>query len=508
MADYILKQDGYGTRLIRVEMVGKNMGHAENLLCHREHGLHLDYNDARKYFFKLKRSGKRLRQIATDVADSFDANWTFASEFTYTYKGRCEARRDDRGEDRSPDTDPDSGSPRASPSQDHSVSPPAPKDRTIKRVLVFFLLIIAIVVGVAVASIRNINRSVAGNDWVNHTHSVILEAEELISAMNLADGAAHTFVVTGDPRDRASVREALSDASEDLDLISALTRNEPGQKEEVTPDQAPLVNQRSAFIRQVLAARLSEEKGSVQAMLADDVGQTGLKEIQHAIERLKNDELGLLTDRDNVSFLQAQTTRWTVWTGVGVDFLLLAGAGWLIADDITARRNAAAALLTSNEQLEVKVAERTVQLASANERLTEENLERSWANQGLEHQLHYSQIIFNSINDLVLVLTKATNISRVNPAVVRLSGLEPHELIHRPFATFATGADAGPSPMLDPIALAMAEGRDLRDHPSLVTDKLGRKIPVRLALFPLRDRDKVVGGIVILQVLRPPGSHE
>jgi hypothetical protein len=28
MADYVLKQDGYTTRLIRVEMVGKNMGHA------------------------------------------------------------------------------------------------------------------------------------------------------------------------------------------------------------------------------------------------------------------------------------------------------------------------------------------------------------------------------------------------------------------------------------------------------------------------------------------------
>ncbi len=380
-----------------------------------------------------------------------------------------------------------------------------PQDRTIRRVLVFFLLIIAIVVGVAVASIRNINRDVAGNDWVNHTHSVILETEELISAMNIADGAAHTFVVTGDPRDRASSRESLSDESEDMDIISALTRNEPGQRDEVG-QIAVLVSQRSDFIRKVLAARQAGDTGTVRALLADDAGQPGLKEIQHAIERLKNDELGLLTDRDNASYLQAQTTRWTVWTGVAVDFLLLAGAGWLIADDIRARRQAASVMLDANRKLEARVKERTAELGAANERLTAENLERSWANQGLEHQLHYNQLIINSINDLVLVLTKATNISRINPAVVRLTGMEPHELIHRPFSSFAGPPEGQPAPMFDPVAQAMADGRDLRGEAAVVTDKAGRKIPMRLALFPLRDRDKVVGGVAILQVVRPEST--
>jgi hypothetical protein len=49
----------------------------------------------------------------------------------------------------------------------------------------------------------------------------------------------------------------------------------------------------------------------------------------------------------------------------------------------------------------------------------------------------------------------------------------------------------------------MNDGRDLREQSATVTDKLGRAIPVRIALFPLRDRDKVVGGVVILQVNGP-----
>jgi Transglutaminase-like domain len=83
LADYVLKRDGYGTRLIRIEMLGKEMGHA---VCYvTQSRAYLDYNN-RSYFFTLTRCGSSIREIATKVADSFDANWTFAQEFTYSYK--------------------------------------------------------------------------------------------------------------------------------------------------------------------------------------------------------------------------------------------------------------------------------------------------------------------------------------------------------------------------------------------------------------------------------------
>jgi PAS domain S-box-containing protein len=380
-------------------------------------------------------------------------------------------------------------------------------DTTIRRILVFFVLVLGVFVVVAVDSVRNINRAVAGSDWVNHTHAVILENEALRSDLYLSDGSAHTFVVTGDPVDRRAVVEALSDVSEHLDIMTALTRTEPAQRDQVA-HIASLVNTRADFIHSLLAARRSQNMEAVHALLADDAGQPALKDIDRAIEHLKEDELALLTERDTASFLQAQLTRWTVWTGVVLDFLLLVGAGLLIRYDIAARRRAATALHLANNQLEARVRERTSELASANELLTAENLERSWANQGLEHQLNYNNLIINSINDLVMVLTKATNISRVNPAVVRVTGFEPHELINRPFASLAQLTHDGPAPMLDPIARAMSDGRDLRDQDAIVQDKLGRRIPVQVALFPLRDRDKVVGGVVILQVTRPGEGRE
>lgn len=83
LADHVLKKKGYNTRLIRVEMMGKNVGHA---VCYvTENRAYLDYNN-RKYFFTLTRSGPRIRQIAAKVANSLSTNWTFAQEFTFDYK--------------------------------------------------------------------------------------------------------------------------------------------------------------------------------------------------------------------------------------------------------------------------------------------------------------------------------------------------------------------------------------------------------------------------------------
>jgi hypothetical protein len=84
--------------------------------------------------------------------------------------------------------------------------------------------------------------------------------------------------------------------------------------------------------------------------------------------------------------------------------------------------------------------------------------------------------------------------------------MEPTELINQPLTRVVrlVPAHAGTeAPMLDPIAQALKAGHDLRNQPALLEDKRGRQTPVLFSLFPLRDRDKVVGGVVTLQLVPP-----
>jgi hypothetical protein len=81
LADYVLRKRNIGTRLVRVSLVGRI---AHDVCYVIPSKAYLDYNN-RKYSSTLEGSGRRLRQIANEVADSFEANWTSASEYSYDY---------------------------------------------------------------------------------------------------------------------------------------------------------------------------------------------------------------------------------------------------------------------------------------------------------------------------------------------------------------------------------------------------------------------------------------
>jgi hypothetical protein len=52
---------------------------------------------------------------------------------------------------------------------------------------------------------------------------------------------------------------------------------------------------------------------------------------------------------------------------------------------------------------------------------------------------------------------------------------------------------------VDPIGSALNEGRELQERPAVVLLKNGASAPVRFNLVPLRDDNKVVGGVLTVR---------
>ena len=170
---------------------------------------------------------------------------------------------------------------------------------------------------------------------------------------------------------------------------------------------------------------------------------------------------------------------------------------WLIRSDRASRRLATTVLSEANRKLEVTVEARTRELATANDTLTQDILEQRWANQALDHQLRYNQLIINSIDDLVFVISRACNISRINPAVTRRTGFAAQDLVGGPLQRVVQSALApGQAETLDNrlILACMKDGRDLLDSPAVLLSQDDSRIAVTLSAYPLRDRDKTVGG--------------
>lgn len=373
--------------------------------------------------------------------------------------------------------------------------------RTLRRILACFALIAAVLVAVVVASLRNLQRSIATSDWVNHTHALISEIDALQPTLIAAEGELSRYLVSGDPRDHTAYQDKFAELGERVDVASALVTSSAAESMQFTAI-ASLLSQRAARASALSKLKKAGDADALAQALAADAENRDHRELNRLIEKFREYQAGLLAERDRASFLQAQTTRWTVLGGLALDLLLLAGAGWLIRDDLSARRRAALLLAQTNDQLEAKVRERTAELTASNAKLAAQNLEERWAKQAVEHQNRYNLLIIDSIADAVFVVTKLMNISRMNPAAIHLTGHEPAEVVDRPIGRLLWLAhEGGPTrPTFDPLARTLVEGHELRDKAAFVATKGGHSVPVRLSVFPLRDRDKVVGGVVVLQV--------
>lgn len=372
-------------------------------------------------------------------------------------------------------------------------------DKFLLRVCVLFLVILAVIVGTAVHALRALNRSVVSNDWVNQTHATIYQLENVLSTLRQADSLMRTYALTGDAADRRASREAFSRMHQHFDTVTALTRDDAAAQTTLRQLRAQ-AEAREAFAESIETARAANRATQVQSLLATDAGGAAVAAIERGVATLRDAQFALLSERDHESYLQAQSTRWVVGLGIGVNLLLLAIVGWLLRTELALRRKVAATLADANAQLEVRVRERTAELTQSNQALRAENLARKWANASQEHQVRYNHLIVNAVNDLVFVVTKALTVTRINPAVVNLTARPDEEILTGPLAQVVRVA-ADPGTDLDPLARALQEGREIHQLPVTVLARHDRTLPGQLTLLPLRDQDKVVGAIVVVQVI-------
>jgi PAS domain S-box-containing protein len=368
------------------------------------------------------------------------------------------------------------------------------KDQTLRQVYACFIVICAVVILAAAAALRNIRQSTATADWVNHTHATIYELDRIVGSVVMGDGAARAFLWTGDQRELAAARGEFSELGDHLATVKALTRDDAAVSAQIAT-LTNLAERQAAATLALVAAQSGRTRAEWETLLQSDPGGQTLRELKRQAAKIRAGQFDLLDQRDRVAYHQAQTTRWVVTSAVALDLLLLLAVAWLVRDDISARRRLAETLQTANEVLETKVRERTRDLVA-------ENRERQWAAQSLEHQLRYHQIVVNATSDLVFVITKSLTITRINPAVSQQTGWPEEEILGRPLVELVQET-GGVGNTTSPITLALRSGRELPALPAQLVDRHGRAVPVRFTLLPMRDNDKVVGGVVLLQLISP-----
>jgi PAS domain S-box-containing protein len=377
------------------------------------------------------------------------------------------------------------------------------KENIEKRVVGLFFLMVAILIGIAWLAVKTINQSQDTSDWVRHTYDVIGQAKSVSISLGAGDSAMRAYLLTGDARDQLGYRTNYAAMVSALDVGARETRRDISEQAQYEKflTLTNLIGKHIAFTRTLVQAR---QQGGIDAArqleLANPEAES-TADINAVINQLQELEDTLLQEKDRDAKNDAVLTNHIVYSGVIANFVLLLFAAYLIRDDLKARRIAATALEEANAQLEAKVQERTAELVKSNQALKKENLERRWSYQALDHQFRYNQLIVNAVTEMVFVISKALNISRTNPSVTHLSKWEPQELISQSIERVLQLPTEGPT---HPLLAALNEGRELQDRPGTMITKTGARVPVHFNLVPLRDDDKVVGGVVTVRIA--PGA--
>lgn len=217
--------------------------------------------------------------------------------------------------------------------------------------------------------------------WLAHTLDVIDKTEKLVAETRTAESAARGYILTGSPSFEQQYRLAAQDIDANVNLVQQLTADNASQRRRIGD-----LRTRIAAKMAVLDSGIAVRKGHPTGMLDPSMMQAVINDtpdraesVHDTVASIENEEQRLLSFRSN----QTNSARRQVWVTFTIafilDLVLLVAAFELlvrtgrdredIADKAEEIEELNAALTQVNADLELRVEQRTRELAVSNQEL-------------------------------------------------------------------------------------------------------------------------------------------
>ena len=166
----------------------------------------------------------------------------------------------------------------------------------------------------------------------------------------------------------------------------------------------------------------------------------------------------------------------------------------LMHEDVTAQKQAEAALLEVHEKLERRVQDRTADLAR-------EISERARAERMLFTEKERAEVTLRSIGDGVITTDPAGTVQSMNAVAEALTGWRERDARGRPLREIFQVIDEGTrEPIIDPVSACLKRDGAVRaeNMPLVLISRQGDEYPVEGSAAPIRGRDGEKHGAVIV----------
>jgi signal transduction histidine kinase/PAS domain-containing protein/ActR/RegA family two-component response regulator len=241
---------------------------------------------------------------------------------------------------------------------------------TERRINAGFAVALACLLSVAFTSYlsdRGLTQSIG---WVEHTHEVLRSLDRLLSVVTDAETAERAYVISGEQDYLESYRQSLQASEQTQRHLAELTADNPTEQHRLDTLRN-LVRERIGQFETVLELRRIQGFEAAQREILKGLGKRMHEQIRRVIDDMIRTEQLLLAERQRQARRSTLINQWVTWGGGGLAFAFVGLAAFAIRRDFVGRERAERGLRQAKEELELRVRQRTVELARANESLTE-----------------------------------------------------------------------------------------------------------------------------------------
>ncbi len=211
---------------------------------------------------------------------------------------------------------------------------------TVKAGLVFILILI---IGIGVASYRNIDEVFKAAEWRTNSYNVLNTTEDILTQIVSAEEGQRSYLITGDESYLDLYEKSYNNVKLNLSNLKILLKDNKEQSKRLIQYDS-LIAYRFKNLQLTIDVMKSSNMQKAAEIIKRKIGRTYMQKIYEMTAKIESDEYNLLQARDQLLIINVKNTFVTIIIGTLVSCIIFLTVFYILDREINERKKVEAAI--------------------------------------------------------------------------------------------------------------------------------------------------------------------